>query len=63
MGIREAREAKGYSQHELAKLVHVKQPSVAQWEAGTKTPRVEKLLRLSVILDCSVDQLLDRNGA
>ena len=49
---------KGITQKELARYVSVDRTTVAKWENGKSKPRVAVLLKLSVVLDCTVDDLL-----
>lgn len=42
----EAREKKGYSQRDLAKLSGVKQPAIARMESMRATPQVDTLLKI-----------------
>ena len=58
MSIKTAREAIGYSQKDLAEIMHVSQPTVCDWEKGRKYPAGKNLLRLSEILKCSTDFIL-----
>lgn len=58
MSIKRAREAKGLNQKEVASALGVSQPTVSDWEAGRKTPTRKNLLRLSELLESSVDYLL-----
>lgn len=58
MQLRKIRKAKNFSQKYLANKLHVTQQSVAKWEIGQSFPRAETLLKISKILDCSVDELL-----
>jgi transcriptional regulator with XRE-family HTH domain len=51
--IREARQALGLSQVELAERVRVSQPTIAHWEQGTHTPRQLALARLADALGVS----------
>jgi SOS-response transcriptional repressor LexA len=55
--IREAREAAGYTQGELADLLKVKQQAVQQWESGD-TKRPKKINEIASLLGVSVDYLL-----
>ena len=63
LGIRKKREAAGLKQYELAARMGLKQASVSAWENGQAYPTAENLLKLAVILDCSVDELLGRERA
>ena len=58
MGIAAKRKEKNITQHELAKKLNVSPAAVAMWETGARKPRADKLIALSVILDCSIDELL-----
>ena len=46
------------NQNELAEKLAVTQGAVSQWENGLTTPRVELLIKIAKILDCTVDELL-----
>ena len=46
------------SQGELATQLGVTQGAVAQWESGITQPTIDKLLQLSKLLGCTVEQLL-----
>jgi len=49
--LRQAREAKGYSQEALGQLVHATRESVNAWESGRQTPGGTKIARLASALD------------
>ena len=51
--IKEARQARGWSQQELAERVSVSQPTIVHWEQGTHIPRHLALARLSDALGVS----------
>lgn len=51
----EAREAKGLSQRELAKLSGVKQPVIARMEALRSNPQLDTVLKLLVSLGYTLD--------
>ncbi len=46
------------TQTQLAEAVNVSRSAVASWENGAAYPRVEILLKLSEIFECSIDELL-----
>lgn len=52
--IREKRIEKGISQGELAKIVHVSQPFIAEIESGRKKPSLDVLMRLCDALEISL---------
>lgn len=59
MRLRRFREAKGWTQVELAKRARVTQALVSQLEAGKKaSPSVVPLLRIAKALEVSVEDLL-----
>ena len=62
MGIGEritaAREAKGMTMEELGKKVGVGRSAISRWESDKRTPRIEHLSRLSVLLDVDVNYLV-----
>jgi len=49
--IRQAREAKGYSQEELAELVYKRRPTISEMENGKMYPDIVTMLLLSVYLE------------
>ena len=57
--LKKARTDAGYTQEELADLLAVSRAAVAKWESGRGMPDVENLKALAVLLDVSVDYLLD----
>lgn len=58
MSICRCRSAAGMTQVELARRVGVSQGAVWQWEKGLTRPSVARLLSLSRVLGCTVDELL-----
>lgn len=56
--IAQAREQAGLSQYELAEKLGVTQSTVAGWERKVTTIRTDTLIKLSVVLMTSTDQLL-----
>ena len=61
MSIRKMRRAAGLTQQEFAKQIGSSQPSVACWEKGHNMPRTSKLVDISKVLNCSVDDLLKKD--
>lgn len=60
--IKEIREELEITQAELAEKVGVDQSTVAYWESGRYLPSTANLLKLSQVLDCSLDRLMGLNG-
>jgi transcriptional regulator with XRE-family HTH domain/uncharacterized phage-associated protein len=56
--ITELRKAKGLSQEELAAIIKISRPSLAQIELGNRSVDIPELQRLSLILKFSVDEFL-----
>lgn len=52
--IKHYREKKGYSQKELAGLVHMSERTVGHYETGTRSPSVEALTLLAKALDIDI---------
>ena len=59
--IAELRKSKGLSQEDLAKLVHIPRPSLAQIELGKRNLSVTELIRLSNALQISYEKLLAKD--
>lgn len=55
------RKKKGITQEKLAELLKVSRQSVSRWEMDAAFPETEKLIRLSRLLECSIDFLLDED--
>ena len=51
----EAREAKGLSQRELAKLSGVKQPAIARMESLKATPQIDTLIKVLIPLGYTLE--------
>lgn len=51
------REAKGYSQIEIAEKMSVTQQSISSWEVGRTIPKPYQMKQLSEMLEVSVDEL------
>lgn len=52
------RKAKGYSQEEMAKMLRITRPSLAQIELGNRKISAAELVGLSGVLQVSIDKLL-----
>lgn len=60
--IKEARENLAWSQEDLARRMHVTQPTVSNWEAGRKSPRTQIMIRLAQVLGVSMEWLSTGRG-
>ncbi len=56
--IRNLRKAKGLSQKQLANLIGVTQPMVAQMERGTKAASLQLGVEIAKVLDCDIRELV-----
>lgn len=55
------RKNKGLTQEQLAELLNVSRQSVSRWEMDIAFPETEKLIKLSRLLNCSIDFLLNND--
>lgn len=53
------RKQKGITQARLAEILNVSRQSVSRWEMDAAFPETDKLVRLSRLLNCSIDFLLN----
>lgn len=62
--IRAMREARGLTQTEVAKALHVHQTAVSQWEYGRTRPDIDLLNKLASLYNVTTDELLgnDQSG-
>lgn len=60
--IRELRKAQKLSQQELAARLRVDRSTIAKWETGTNSPRIDKLRQLAKVLNCSLEDLVPEKG-
>lgn len=58
-GLAQAMKNKGYTQAQLAELLHVKQTTVSRWISGEREPNYKTLLLLCAYLNESPNELLD----
>ena len=55
--IKQYRMAAGMTQKELAGAINASQNTISQYESGKRTPTVKRLLEISALLGCSVNEL------
>jgi len=58
--VREYRLRQGRTQEELAQLLGVDRSNIAKWEAGVHKPHADMLVRLSQLMQCSLDEMLGK---
>ena len=56
--IKAIRKSKGLSQEELAIKLNVVRQTISKWEKGQSVPDAEQLIKLAVILETTVSELL-----
>ena len=61
--IKEARKQAGLSQDQLAEKLSVSRSAVAKWESNKGLPDVSNLKALALLLNVSIDYLLDDSDA
>lgn len=59
--IKKLRLRAGYTQHDLADCLNVTDKAVSKWERGLSVPDVSIVTKLSILLNCDVDNLLEGN--
>ncbi len=57
--LKERRKIMNYSQERLAERLGITQGAISQWEQGKSKPNIDKLIEISKIFQCSVDELID----
>ena len=60
MNIKIARIKKKISQKELGSILGVTYQTISRWENGVMLPTTENLIKLSDVLEVSIDYLLGR---
>ncbi len=61
--IQELRAQAGYTQKELAEMLHITDKAVSKWERGISLPDVSLLPKLSLLLDTDMEILLTESAA
>ncbi|MEC1967784.1 helix-turn-helix transcriptional regulator [Bacillus cereus] len=56
--LKEEREQRNWSQHDLAEKIHVSRQSVSKWETGKNYPSIEIIIHLSDLFSITIDELL-----
>ena len=58
--IKEARESKGYSQNELARMSRIARANIGHWERGETFPSIINLIPVADALGITLDELVGR---
>ncbi len=56
---RKIRKESGLTQKEVAKILHLSQSNISDWENDVSRPEYENLIALTRIYDVSLEELLD----
>ncbi|MCS6595655.1 helix-turn-helix domain-containing protein [Bacillus cereus] len=56
--LKEEREKRNWSQHDLAEILHVSRQSVSKCETGKNYPSIEIIIHLSDLFGITIDELL-----
>lgn len=59
--LREVRKRRGLTQEEIAKKLHMSSVGYGSYERGQREPGIETLKKLSIILNISIDELVENN--
>ena len=57
--LKELRIKKGLLQKELADLVGVSGNAISNYEVGFREPNIETLIKIAIVLDTTVDELIE----
>lgn len=60
MNLREIRKRKHLTLKQVAALLNISESAVCLYEQGKRTPNIETAFRLSVALDCTIDELISK---
>jgi len=58
MQFKKKRELTGMSQLEVATKLGISNTAVSMWESGSSKPRIDILIKLAELYNCTVDELL-----
>lgn len=57
--LKKIRKSKGLSQQDLAKLTNIDQRIISRYELDINKPELENLIKIAIVLDISIDDLID----
>lgn len=57
--IRAYRETRGYSQEYMADMLDICQSAYANLESGKTSLSIDRLMKISIVLDCDIHELID----
>jgi len=53
-------KAKGVTALQVAKATGVPQSTLSDWKTGRSTPKIDKLIKLAIYFDVSVDKFINK---
>ncbi len=59
--LKQFRKRKNYSQATLAKKLNYGNTTIANYESGRNEPSIDDLIKIAIILDISLDELVGKN--
>lgn len=59
--LKNARQSNGFSQNEIATILHISRQSISKWENDRGYPDLDNLIALSDLYKISIDELLKEN--
>lgn len=59
--LRDSRKASGMTQRSVAQFLGISERAYQHYESGSREPNIKTLIRLSILLDISLDDLLCRD--
>lgn len=62
LGIKKYRKQRNMTQQQLANALKVTQGAVNHWEHGKAKPKLEKLLEMAQLFDCTVEDLVGKGA-
>ena len=62
MSLKEIRVSKGLTQQKLSDLSGVAREVIARTETGKTVPELQTIIRLAKALDCSIDDLVNKDA-
>lgn len=60
--LKELREKKGFTQKQLAAVLHLSKNAISHYEKGINSPNIDTLAKIADIFDVSVDFLIGRTS-
>lgn len=59
--LKKSRLNKGYSQKDVAELLHISRQAISKWENGNSYPDLDNLVKLSTHYEVTIEELLEEN--